>query len=79
MDGKTWLEHLTCLRDINARPNLDILTQNPGKDAIRGHEKLKLADAIMGMYQMDTSHLSVDVQGEGREECMSTWVNNFRI
>jgi len=35
-----------------------------------------LVDAIMGMYQLDTSS---DVQDEKKEEHMSTWVNSLTI
>ena len=68
LNGKTGLEHLTSLAEIKARPNLDILTE---------YQKWgDLVDAIMGMYQLDTSS---DVQDEEKEERMSTWVNSLTI
>jgi len=49
MNGKTVWDHLTSLKEINARPNLDILTEyQKWVD-----EQSDLADAIMGMYQVD--------------------------
>mmetsp|Transcript_90156 Transcript_90156/g.131953 ORF Transcript_90156/g.131953 Transcript_90156/m.131953 type:complete len:94 (+) Transcript_90156:972-1253(+) len=68
LNGKTGLEHLTSLAEIKARPNLDILTE---------YQKWgDLVDAIMGMYQLDTSS---DVEDEEKEERMSTWVNSLTI
>ena len=72
LNGKTGLEHLTSLAEIKARPNLDILTEyQKWVD-----EQSDLVDAIMGMYQLDTSS---DVQDEEKEERMSTWVNSLTI
>ena len=49
MNGKTGLDHLTSLKDIKALPNLDILSEyQKWVD-----EQSDLADAILGMYQVD--------------------------
>jgi len=75
MNGKTVLVHLTSLKKINARPNLDILTEyQKWVD-----EQNDLADAIMGMYQVDTSTEKLDLEDDEEEERMSTWVNNLTI
>jgi len=72
LNGKTGLEHLTSLAEIKARPNLDILTEyQKWVD-----EQSDLVDAIMGMYQLETSS---DVEDEEKEERMSTWVNSLTI
>jgi len=72
INGKTGLEHLTFLSEIKARPNLDILTEyQKWVD-----EQSDLVDAIMGMYQLDTSS---DVEDEEKEERMSAWVNSLTI
>jgi len=63
---------LNSLAEIKARPNLDILTEyQKWVD-----EQSDLVDAIMGMYQLDTSS---DVEDEEKEERMSTWVNSLTI
>jgi len=75
MNGKTVLVHLTSLKKINARPNLDILTEyQKWVD-----EQNDLADAIMSMYQVDTSTEKLDLEDDEEEERMSTWVNNLTI
>ena len=60
---------------IKARPNLDILTEYQKWD----DEQSDLVDAIMGMYQLDTSSENTDVEDEEKEERMSTWVNSLTI
>jgi len=52
MNRKTGLEHLSFLKEIKARPtNLDILTEyQKWVD-----EQSNLPDAIMCMYQLETS------------------------
>jgi len=73
MNGKTLLDHLTSLKEINARPNLDILTEyQKWVD-----EQSNLVGAIMGMYQVDTSPENVDLEDNEEEERMSTWVNSL--
>jgi len=42
-------------------------------------EQSDLADAIMGMYQVDTSTEIVDLDDDEEEERMSTWVNSLTI
>jgi len=69
------LEHLTSLEEIQARPNLDILTEyQKWVD-----EQSDLADAIMGMYQLDTSSEHADVDDEKKQGRMSTWVKSLTI
>jgi len=69
------LEHLTSLEEIQARPNLDILTEyQKWVD-----EQSDLADAIMGMYQLDTSSENADVDDEKKQGRMSTWVKSLTI
>jgi len=75
MNGKTVLNHLTSLKEINARPNLDILMEYQ-KWVV---EQSDLTDAIMGMYQVDTSPENVDLEDDEDEECMSKWVNSLTI
>ena len=70
--GKTGLEHLTSLAEIKARPNLAIFTEYQKSV----DEQSDLVDAIMGMYQLDTSS---HVEDEEKEERMSTWVNSLTI
>ena len=75
MNGKTGLDHLTSLKEINARANLDILTEyQKWVD-----EQSDLADAIMGMYQVDTSPENIDIEDDEEEERMSAWVNSLTI
>ena len=75
MNGRTGLDHLTSLKEINARINLDILTEyQKWVD-----EQINLADAIMGMYQVDTSPENVHLEDDEEEERMSTWVNSLTI
>jgi len=75
INGKTGLEHLTSLEEIQARPNLDILTEyQKWVD-----EQSDLADAIMGMYQLDTSSENADVDDEKKQGRMSTWVKSLTI
>jgi len=60
MNGKTGLDHLTPLKEIKARPNLDILTEyQKWVD-----KQSDLVDAIMGMYQVDTSPENVDLEDD---------------
>ena len=74
-NGKTGLDRLTPLKEIKARPNLDILTEyQKWVD-----EQSDLADVIMGMYQVDTSPENVGLEDDEEEEHMSTWVNNLTI
>ena len=75
MNGKTVLNHLKSLNEINARPNLDILMEYQ-KWVV---EQSDLTDAIMGMYQVDTSPENVDLEDDEDEECMSKWVNSLTI
>ena len=75
MKGKIGLDHLTPLKEIKARPNLDILT----KYQKWVDEKSDLVDATMGMYQVDTSPENVDSEDDEEEERMSTWVNSLTI
>ena len=57
------------------RPNLDILTEyQKWVD-----EQSDLADAIMGLYQVDTSPENVDLEDDEEEDRMSAWVNNLTI
>ena len=75
MNEKTGLDHLTSLKEINARPNLGILTEyQKWVD-----EQSDLADAIMGMYQVDTSPENADLEDDEEEERMSAWVNSLTI
>ena len=75
INGKTGLDHLTPLWKIKARPNLDILTEyQKWLD-----EQSDLVDAIMGMYQVDTSPENVDLEDDEEEERISTWVNSLTI
>ena len=67
--------HLNSFKEINARSNLDILTEyQKWVD-----EQSDLADAIMGMYQVDTSPENVDLEDDEKEERMSAWVNSLTI
>ena len=75
INGKTGLEHLTSLGEIQARSNLDILTEY--QKWVDGQSDF--ADTIMGMYQLDTSSENADVEDEEKEERMSTWVNSLTI
>jgi len=75
MNGKTGLDHLTPLKEIKRRPNLDILTEyQKWVD-----EQSDLADAIMDMHQVDTSSENVDLDDDEEEEHMFTWVNSLTI
>ena len=75
INGKTGLDHLTPLKEIKVRPNLDILTEyQKWVD-----EQSDLVDAIMGMYQVDTSPENVDLEDDEEEERMSTRVNSLTI
>jgi len=75
INGKTGLEHLTSLEDIKARSNLYNLTEcQKWVD-----EQNDLLDAIMGMYQLDTSSENADEEDEEKEERMSTCVNSLTI
>jgi len=75
MNGKTLLDHLTSLKEINTRPNLDILTEyQKWVD-----EQSDLVDAIIGMYQVDTSPENVDLEDDEEEERLSTWVHSLTI
>ena len=75
MNGKTGLDHLTSLKEIKARPNLDQLTDyQKWVD-----EPSDLAEAIMSIYQVDTSPENVDVEIEEEEERMSGWINSLTI
>jgi len=75
INGKTGLDYLTPLKEIKARPNLDILTEyQKWVD-----EQSDLLDAIMGMYQIDTSPENVDLEDDEEEERMSTWFNSLTI
>ena len=42
-------------------------------------EQSDLADAILGMYQVDTSPENVHLEDDEEEEHMSTWVNSLTI
>jgi len=75
MNGKTGLDHLTSLIEIKALPNLDILSEYQKWV----NEKSDLEDAILGMYQVDTSPENVRLEDDEEEERMSTWVNSFTI
>jgi len=83
MNRKTGLDHLTSLKKIHARPNLDILTEYQEYLFIClfkwVDEQSDLADAMMGMYQLDTSPEKVDVEDDEEEERMSAWVNSLTI
>ena len=69
INGKTGLDHLTPLKEIKVRPNLDILTEyQKWVD-----KQSDLVDAIMGMYQVDTSPENVYLEYDEEEERMSTW------
>ena len=69
------MEHLTSLAEIKARPNLAIFTEyQKWVD-----EQSDLVDAIIGMYQFDTSSENADVEDEEKEERMSTRVNSLTI
>ena len=58
MNGKTGLDHLTPLKKIKTRRNLDILTEyQKWVD-----EQSDLTDEIMDMYQVDTSPENVDLE-----------------
>ena len=75
MNGKTGLDHLTSLKEINVRFNLDTLTEyQKWVD-----EQSDLADAIMGMYQVDKSPGNLDLEDDEEEERMSAWVNSLTI
>ena len=69
------MDHLTPLKDIKVRPNLGILTECQKWV----YEQSDLVDAIMGMYQVDTSPENVDLEDDEEEERMSTWVNSLTI
>ena len=43
------------------------------------NEQSALADAIMGMYQVDASPENVDLEDDEEEERMSAWVNSLTI
>jgi len=75
---KTGLDHLTPLKPIKARPNLDILTEYQ-KYQKWVDEQSDLVDAIMGMYPVDTSPQNLDLEDDQEEEHMSTWVNSLTI
>ena len=68
MNGKTGLDHLTSLKEIKALPNLDILSEYQKWV----NEQSDLVDAILGMYQIDTSPENVDLEDDEEEERMST-------
>jgi len=71
----TCYNHFTPLKEIKARPNLDILTEyQKWVD-----EQSDLVDAIMGMYQVDTSPENVDLEDDEEEEPMFMWVNSLTI
>ena len=75
VNGKTGLDHLTSLKEIKVLPNLDILSEyQKWVD-----EQSDLADAILGMYQVDTSPENVHLEDDEEEERMSTWVNSLTI
>ena len=42
-------------------------------------EQSDLEDAILGMYQVDTSPENVHLKDDEEEERMSTWVNSLTI
>ena len=73
--SENWIGSLDTLKEIKARPNLDILTEYQQWV----HEQSGLVDAIMGMYQVDTSPENVDLEDDEEEERMSTWVNSLTI
>ena len=73
--GKLDFYHLTSLKEIKALPNLDILS----KYQKWVHEPSDLVDAILGMYQVDTSPENVHLKDDEEEERMSTWVNSLTI
>ena len=75
MNGKTGLDHLTPLKEIKARPNLDILTEY--QKCV--DEQSDVVDAIMGMYQVDTSPENIDLEDDEEQERMSTLVNSLTI
>ena len=60
INGKTGLDHLTPLKEIKARHNLDILTEFQKW----ADEQSDLVDANMGMYQVDTSPENVDLEDD---------------
>jgi len=69
------LDHLTSLKEITAHPTLHKLT-----DYQRWvDEQNDLADAIISMYQVDTSPVNMDVEIEEEEEPMSGWINSLTI
>jgi len=75
LSGKTGLDHLTTLKEIKARPNLDILTEyQKWVD-----EQRDLVDAIICVYQVDTSPENEDSEDDEEQERMSTWVNILTI
>ena len=75
MNGKTGFDHLTSFKEISARLNLHILTEYQKWV----NEQSDLADAIMGMYQVDTSPENADVEDDGEDERMSAWLNILTI
>ena len=63
---KTGLDHLTSLKEIKALTNLDILSEyQKWVD-----EPSDLVDAILGMYQVDTSPENVHLEDDEEEERM---------
>ena len=75
MNGKTGSDHLTSLKEIKALPNPEILSEyQKWVD-----EQSDLEDAILGMYQVDTSPENVRLEDDEEEERMSTWVNSLTI
>ena len=73
MNGKTGLDHLTCLKEIKALTNI-LSEYQKWVD-----EQSDLVDVIMGMYQVDTSPENVALEGDEEEERMSAWVNSLTI
>jgi len=60
---------------VRKNPNFDQLIDNQKWV----DEQSDLANAIMGMYQVDTSPENVGVEIEEEEEQMSGWVNSLTI
>ena len=73
INGKTGLDHLTPLKEIKAHPTLT------SWQSTRNGLQSDLADAIIGIYQVDTSPENVGLEDDEKEERMSTWVNSLTI
>jgi len=75
MNGKFGLDHLTSLKGIKARLHLgQLMEYQKWVD-----EQSDLVDAIMSMYQVQTSPENADVEEEDKEGHMSWWIHSLTM